>query len=157
MLSHTKDQPVSFCSCLTATTADRFYRIDRAQVSAASPCTVIAWEGAWLSHLHTDQQAGLALGPHTSHTTDLAFDIPQRDGMTSLAQDQAQHLQVSKEKGRSLGGSTEPWVENYLQGSPVQLVRNRKHSKTGQGTCQLGSSSPVLDTFPNDLGRGAWR
>uniref|UniRef100_A0A8D2QR50 Diacylglycerol kinase n=1 Tax=Zosterops lateralis melanops TaxID=1220523 RepID=A0A8D2QR50_ZOSLA len=25
------DQPVSFCSCLTATTADRFYRIDRAQ------------------------------------------------------------------------------------------------------------------------------
>lgn len=73
-----------------------------------------------MSYLHADQQAGVALGPHMSHITALPFGIPQRDGMMSLAQDQAWHFQGSGEKGRSHGGSTEPWVESCLQGLPVQ-------------------------------------
>lgn len=55
-LSHSKDQPVSFCSCFTATTADRFYRIDRAQVSAASSCPIIPL-GRYPTCTQTNRQA----------------------------------------------------------------------------------------------------
>lgn len=76
---HAKNHSVSLCPCLTATTADRFYRIDRAQVSAASSSAIVPlniyWEGTWVSCVHMDQQAGSALDTPMSHISALPWGI----------------------------------------------------------------------------------
>lgn len=123
--SHTKNHSVSLCLFLTATTADRFYRIDRAQVSMALSYAIVPPQhllGRCLSVLRSHGLTGrLSLGD-----TKVSHHCPAspKGWCDWPSPGPAPAPPGSCGKGGSVGRSTETWVGSHLQDPRAERVRN---------------------------------